>query len=264
MDRFWGRAPVVRGTRVDPVEAGGVASEWVTAPHSSAGRAIVYLHGGAYVVGSPRSHRGLAARLSGASGASVLVPDYRLAPEHPFPGAVDDAVAAYRWLLDEGFDPGRVALAGDSAGGGLAVALMLALSEHGLPRPAAAALFAPWLDLGVERRPPPEVPDPSLTDEGLAESAGTYLAGADLSHPLASPIHGDLGALPPLFVQVGTADLLLDDARRLARAAEGAGVRCVLDEWPGMPHVFQMYAPVSRSARRAVRRAGEFLGERTS
>jgi acetyl esterase/lipase len=262
MDRFWGRARMVRGSQVDRTDAGGVAAEWVSAPGTSTGKAVVYLHGGSYASGSPRSHRGLASRLSAASGASVLVPEYRLTPEHPFPAAVEDAVVAYGWLLEEGFLPGSLAVAGDSAGGGLAVSLLLALQDRGSALPSGVVALAPWVDLGVARRRQTVPPDVSLTDEGLCQAAASYLAGADPAHPLASPVRGDLSGLPPLFVQVGTADLLVEDARRLAEAARRAGVSVELDEWRGMPHSFQMYAPVSRNARRAVRRAGDFLRER--
>lgn len=244
---------------VREVDAGGVPADWLTVDGGEAGRVVLYLHGGAYVMGSRNTHRGLAGRIARASGARVLLPDYRLAPEHPFPAAVEDATTCWRWLLSEGHAPDRMAIAGDSAGGGLAMATLLALKESGEPMPACAVGLSPWTDLegSGPTAEPGAVDDPMLTPEGL-RSSGLQYAAADLRNPLAAPLHGDLKGLPPLLLQVGTREILLSDSTRFAEKAQAAGVEVTLEIEEGLIHVWQMLPDVPE-ARSAVERVGAFI-----
>ncbi len=247
------------------VNAGGVPAEWVTAEGSADDRAVLYLHGGGYVVGSVRTHRVLMAGLSRSSGARVLGLEYRLAPEHPFPAPLEDAVAAYRWLLREGYNAAKIAVAGDSAGGGLTVAVMVQIRYLGLPMPGAAVCFSPWVDLegvGDSMDANAEI-DPMVKREGLSFMAETYLDGCDPKAPLAAPLYADLRGLPPMLIQVGTAETLLDDATRLADKARAAGVEVKLDAWEDMIHVWQLFAPMLPEGRRALKQAGEFIQKHT-
>ncbi len=247
------------GTEVMPTQAGGVPAEWVGASGADARRAVLYLHGGGYVIGSLNTHRSVASRISAASGARVLLLDYRLAPEHPFPAAVDDAFSAYRWLATQGVLPEHVAIAGDSAGGGLTLALLAKIRDEGLPLPACGVCLSPWVDLEGKGATcePGAVDDPMVTLEGLRAMGQSY-AGGSLDAPLASPLHADLTGLPPLLVQVGTREILLDDARRIAALAEAAGVSVTLEEEEGLMHVWQLFPDVPESDA-AVARIGAFV-----
>ena len=261
MDAFFGSLGPASGASADPVDAGGVPAEWVSTPGAEADRAVLYLHGGGYVVGSPASHRELAGRLSAASGARLLVIDYRLAPEHPFPAAVDDGTAAYRWLLGQGVDPSRTAVCGDSAGGGLAVAALVALRDAGDPMPAAGVCLSPWVDLeGLGESMTARAKfDLMVGREGLLESAAMYLAGADPRTPLAAPLYADLQGLPPLLIQVGASETLYDDSTRLAERARAAGVDVTLQTWEEMVHVWHLFAPLLPEGQQAIEAIGEFL-----
>jgi epsilon-lactone hydrolase len=239
---FLGGAP---DARVEKVDAGGVKAEWVAAPGADDRRAILYLHGGGYVIGSLNTHRRLAYDISATSAARVLLIDYRLAPEHPFPAAIDDAAKAWRWLLAQGFDPKRLAIAGDSAGGGLAIATLVNLRDQKLALPACAVAISPWVDLeglghSVEVR---AAQDPMVQKAGLLWMASLYLNGASARTPLAAPLHADLKGLPPVLVQVGSAETLLDDSTRIAERMHGAGVEVKLSVWPNMIHVWPLFAP---------------------
>ena len=269
LDALAGAAPLPEGTRTEPASADGVPVEWIRGagvPDGAAARGAVllYLHGGGYVMGSITSHRAHVARLSALTGATGLAVDYRLGPEHRFPAAVDDAVKAYRWLLRLGADPRRVAIAGDSAGGGLTVATLVALRDAGDPLPAAGACLSPWTDLECEGPSmlEREKQDPMVQRDRLLRMAREYLGGADARHPLASPIHADIRGLPPLLVHVGTAETLLDDSTRLAERARAAGVSCELEIWQDMIHVFQMFAPLLPEADQANAKIAAFLRER--
>mgnify|MGYP001191320417 CR=1 FL=1 len=259
MEAFAAMAQPPADVACTPVNAGDVPAEWVEAP-GAAGRAILYLHGGGYVIGSIATHRELAGRLSRASGARVLVAGYRLGPEHPFPAAIDDAVACYRWLRSQGFAAGGIAIAGDSAGGGLTMATLLALREAGDELPAGAVCLSPWVDLEQSGASMTErdALDPMVHKDTLDEMARMYLDGADASQPLASPINGDLRGLPPLLIQVGTAETLYDDSVRLAERARAAGVQVEFEPWEDMIHVFQSFSMLPE-ATRAVARIGEFV-----
>lgn len=241
------------------VEAGGVPADLVSIADQETERVVLYFHGGAYTMGSRTTHRALAGRIARASQARVLLPDYRLAPEDPFPAAVEDAVACWNWLVLEGHSPGRIAIAGDSAGGGLTLATLLALKDTGLPLPACAVGLSPWTDLEGTGPTAEEgaVEDPMLTVEGLRSSGRAY-AAADLKNPLASPLLGNLEGLPPLLLQVGTREILLSDSTRFAEKAQAAGVEVILEVEEGLIHVWQMLPGVPE-AESAVERVGAFI-----
>ncbi|MCS5732792.1 alpha/beta hydrolase [Herbiconiux daphne] len=255
--------PLPPDVRVRDVIAGGVPAHWLDAPGVDRDRVLVFFHGGGYEFGSIRSDGELAARLGRAGGLRVLFAEYRLAPEHPFPAAIDDAVAVWRWLThDEGVEAGSIAVAGDSAGGGLAVALLVATRDAGEALPAAAVLMSPTVDLtGSGRSMTERVDDDVISTPALLRRlAEDYLAGADPRTPLASPLFADLAGLPPLLIHVGTADLLLSDAERLADAARDSGVDVRLEVGEGLPHVYQLMLGTPEAAD-ATRRIGAFLRE---
>ena len=257
-------SPPPPGTSVDPVDAGGVPAEWVVAPGAVTGRVLLYLHGGAYQIGSPATLRHVVALLSGAATARVLSVDYRLAPEHPFPAAVDDAVAAYRWLLGQGTDPAVIAFAGDSAGGGLALGTLVALRDAGEPMPAAAIVLSPWTDLALtgESLQTRAAVDVMIKPAGMAETAAAYLAGQDPRHPYASPLYADLHGLPPVLIHVGDAEVILDDSTRFAARARDQGVEVTLEVWDEMPHCWHTFAGFLPEADQAIERIGGWLRER--
>src|SRR3954451_71708 len=253
--------PVPDDVLVSEVSADGVPAHWLAAPGTDVDRGLLFLHGGGYELGSLRSDGELAARLGRASGMRVLFPEYRLAPEHPFPAAIDDVRAVWRWLrTDQQLSARSLALAGDSAGGGLAVALLVATRDAGDALPAAAVLMSPTVDLtssGASMTDRADE-DPISTPALLRQLASDYLAGADPRAPLASPLFASLAGLPPLLVQVGTADLLLSDSERLAEAAVSAGVEVVLEVGEGLPHVYQLALGTPEAAE-ATERIGKFL-----
>ncbi len=256
--------PVPDDVLVTDVSAGGVPAHWVAAPAAATGRVVLFLHGGGYELGSLRSDGELAARLGRASGMRVLFPEYRLAPEHPFPAAIDDVLAAWHWLrTDQNLDARSIAVAGDSAGGGLAVALLVATRDAGKALPAAAVLMSPTVDLTSSGASMTERADqdPISTPAMLGQFASDYLAGADPKTPLASPLFASLSGLPPLLVQVGTADLLLSDSERLAAAAAQAGVDVTLEIGEGLPHVYQLTLGTPEAAE-ATEQIGKFLRAR--
>jgi epsilon-lactone hydrolase len=253
--------PIPADIKQEKVNAGGVPAEWISAPNASADRAVLYLHGGGYVIGSINTHRDLMARISRASGFRVLGIDYRLAPEHPFPAAVEDAVAAYRWLLAQGLQPSRIAVAGDSAGGGLTVATLVAIRDAKLALPGAGVCLSPWVDLeGIgESMTSKASVDPVVQKDGLVAMAGAYLAGKDPRTPLAAPLYADLKGLPPLLIQVGESETLLDDSNRLAGRAKAAGVKVTLEPWQEMIHVWHLFAPFLPEGQEAIDGIGKYL-----
>jgi phosphinothricin tripeptide acetyl hydrolase len=248
------------------VSAPVAPAEWLRPPGAVAGRVVLYLHGGGYVIGSPRSHRHLAAAIAAAAQASGLLLDYRLAPEHPFPGAVDDATAAYRWLLEQGVAPAHIVIGGDSAGGGLTVATLLALRDAELPMPAGGVCISPWVDLtfsGASYRTRAAV-DPIVTRPGIDEMARAYLGATPARTPLASPLFADLRGLPPLLIHVGSDEVLLDDAVQLADRAKAAGVDATLEVWDRMIHVWHWFLPMLDEAQSAVDGIGRFVQARAA
>jgi epsilon-lactone hydrolase len=258
--------PTPPDVAVEAAQAPTRPAEWLRPPGARTDAVVLYLHGGGYVIGSPRSHRHLAAAIARAAGVSALLIDYRLAPEHPFPAALEDAVEAYQWLLGRGVAPGRVIVAGDSAGGGLTVATLLALRDRGLPRPAGGVCISPWVDLtcsGATYATKAAV-DPIVTRESVAMMAQAYAGSGDPKAPLLSPLYADLRGLPPLLVQVGSDEVLLDDALGLGEQARGAGVEITVEEWPTMIHVWHWFLPMLAEAERAVGVIGDFVRARTA
>jgi acetyl esterase/lipase len=252
---------VPRGVSARTVAAGPVPGEWIEPETAEPGRGILYLHGGGYVIGSPTTHRGLAGHLAIASRARVLLIDYRLAPEHPFPAALEDARAAYRFLLDQGFDPRRIAIGGDSAGGGLTLATALSLRDSGTPLPAALFLISPWTDQtfsgdSVQSR---AGRDPLLQPYSSDWMVETYAGSYPLTHPYISPLFADLRGLPPTFIQVGSEEILFDDSARLEAKLKEAGAPVELEVWEGMWHVFQAFVPYVPEAQEAILHIGSFI-----
>jgi epsilon-lactone hydrolase len=255
-------SPPADRTTLDSVDAGGVRAEWTSAPTVD-DRVILYLHGGAYHMGSIATCRRLVSLISSEARARVLNVSYRLAPEYPFPCALDDVVSAYRWVLANGTPPSLIAIAGDSAGGGLTLATLLALRDAGDPVPAAAVAISPVTDLdatGESMRTRAEV-DLMVRAEGMKEAADWYLAGQDPRHPYASPLYGDVVALPPVLIQVGDAEVLLDDSTRFAAKVRDAGGNVTLEVWPDMPHVWHAFAGLLPEADQALARIGSWLRE---
>jgi acetyl esterase/lipase len=260
-DDLFSNAKLTVGAKTEKVDAGGVKAEWITAPGAAADRAILYFHGGGYVLGSIHSHRDMCERLSRAAQARVLALDYRLSPEHPFPAPVEDARAAYRWMLKQGLSPKRVTLAGDSAGGGLTFATLLALKQHGDPMPACAAPLSPWVDLEAlgDSMTSKSAEDPMVQKPLVLEMAKTYVGDGDRRNPLCAPLYGDLSGLPPLLIQVGSRETLLDDAVRMADKAKKAGVAVELDVWQGQIHVWQIFASRLDEGEQAIQKIGAFV-----
>lgn len=259
-----GKLPGPRGVDRKSVEVGGVPALRGTLVGGPAKRHVLYFHGGGYIMGSSSSHFTIAARLGKMADASVTVVDYRLAPEHPFPAALDDCVAAARDLIGE-LGASRVAIAGDSAGGGVTIATLCALRDAGGPLPACAFVMSPWVDLtgsGDSVTSKRNI-DPVIEPDMLGGCAADYLNGVDASDPGASPLFADLTGLPPLLIQVGSDEVLLDDSVRLAESAKQAGVDVELDEWPGMWHVFQALVGPMPEATKAMQQGAAFITRHT-
>ena len=258
----WDKAyPMADDVTVAPAKVAEVPVEWITAPNASEDAVLLFLHGGGYVIGSPDSHRHLVANLSEETGLQGLLVDYRLAPEDPFPAAVEDAISVYAALLTHGFEAEEIVVAGDSAGGGLVIAMMLAIRDANLPLPAAGICLSPWNDLtGTAKSLETNASvDPTVTKESLGFFAGEYLGEEDAQNPYASPLFGDFTGLPPLLIQVGSVEVLLDDAVMLAERAKEAGVSVTLEVWDEMIHVWHRYYPVLQEAREANARIGEYV-----
>jgi acetyl esterase/lipase len=257
-ERFF---PTPGDVKLEPVAAPERPAEWLTPPGVRTDAAVLYLHGGGYAIGSPRSHRHLVAAIARAAGTRALSLDYRLAPEHPFPAAVEDAVAAYRWLLDQRIAPGRIVIGGDSAGGGLTVATLLALRDRGVPLPAGGVCISPWVDLTCSggSYATKAAADPIVLRQSVADMAQMYVGAGDRKAPLVSPLFADLRGLPPLLVQVGSDEVLLDDALGLGEGAKAAGVDVTVEEWPAMVHVWHWFLGMLDEAETAVDTIGRFV-----
>ncbi len=236
------RSLITRKIATRPVDENGIRGEWLE-PSASPQPTVYYLHGGAYVACSPATHRPFTSALSRAAKARVFALDYRLAPEHRFPAAVEDAVAGYRWLLKQGIDPRQIVIGGDSAGGGLALATLVALRDAGDPLPRAAFLLSPWTDLAATGRSleTNNEADPMFYGDGVGRMAQVYLGNASPHDPLASPLYAELAGLPPLLIYAGSTEVLLDDSVRLAERARQAGVTVDLRVRERMPHVWPIF-----------------------
>jgi epsilon-lactone hydrolase len=246
---------------LEPVDIDGVPAEWSTTPEADTARAVLYLHGGGYLAGSIVSHRYVAVEIGRAARARTLALDYRLAPEHAYPAQLEDALAGYQYLRERGFAAEAIAVGGDSAGANLALALLIALRARGLPLPCCGWLISPWTDLtasGATMQSKADV-DPMIQKPYLLELAQAFADGKSLGDPLISPQLADLAGLPPLLVQVGSEETLLDDAVVLAGRAGAAGVAVTLEVWPEMIHAFPMLFPRVAASRRATFGAGEFM-----
>ncbi|MBE1466717.1 alpha/beta hydrolase [Kibdelosporangium phytohabitans] len=258
-----GRTPLPRGTKVKPVTAGGVPSQLVTAREArDSGRIMLYLHGGGFVCGSPRTHRQLASRISASAGLPVLVLDYRLAPEYPFPAAAEDALSAYRWLLGEGYQPSQIVVGGDSAGGHLTACLLADIADEKLPMPSSAVMLSPFLDLtGAELASRDKALRDPFVPPDYAIWCGTAYAGEMLTHHRLDVLKVRKRGWPPVLIHVGDTECLRGDSEQMAESLRRSGSYCDLRIWPGQVHVFHWFAPWLPEANAALRQIGEFVRE---
>ena len=256
--------PVSDDIQVETVEVAGLPAEWIKAPEVDTSKAVLYLHGGGYIMGSLNTHRALMGEISRAANAVVLGLEYRLAPESPYPIAVNDGVAGYKWLVESGFKPENTAIAGDSAGGGLTLATLVDLKKEGVELPGVAVCLSPWSDLTCshETYQTRAEEDPMIQQAGIADMAGIYLQGADATLDTASPNYADLTGLPPLLIQVGDSEVLLGDSQDLHKKALDCGVDSTLEVWDEMIHVWQAFHPMLDEGKKAIVRIGEFLQEK--
>ena len=253
--------PVAENVTLETLFVENIAAEWIVPEKTTASGVLLYLHGGGYCVGSINTHRGMVSHIARAAGIRSLVIDYRLAPEQPFPAAVEDSTAAYRWLLSQGVAASDIIVAGDSAGGGLTASTLVSLKENEIPLPAASVLISPWVDLAISGDSvitKAEI-DPMVTKERLIEMAEAYLAGTDPRTPLASPLYADLGGIPPMLIHVGTSEILLDDAIRLVDRAKQAGVDVTIKAAEGMCHVWHYFTVMLPEAMEAINEIAVFI-----
>lgn len=253
-----------RGVGVQRTQVARMQAEWLTPGEHEAGKAILYLHGGAYVFGNCRTHRQLVSYVARTCGVRALLIEYRLAPENPFPAAVEDAVAAYRALLAEGHRSDDIVVMGDSAGGGLVMALLLSLRDAGDPLPSGAAMFSPWLDLAGtgESMATRAQRDPWFRPSDMPIMSAYYCGPDQLRHPLVSPVYADVSGLPPVYIQVGDDEILLSDSTRIAANIEASGGQVTLEVWPGMFHVFQIFVHQMPESRAAIEKLAPFVRDR--
>lgn len=253
----------VRGVSVEETTINGLHAEWLRPRSAREGKVLLYLHGGAYVIGNCRTHRNLASHIAKAARMTALLPEYRLAPEHRFPAGVDDAVGVYRSLLADGVKPGDITIAGDSAGGGLTVATLLSLRHAGIPMPANAVLLSPFLDVTAsgESMQTRADQDPWFHREDIVVASGHYCNDeSEHRHPLVSPVFANVAGLPPTYIQVGNDEILLSDSTRFAEMLQEAGVDVEIEIFPEMWHVFQLFVGKMPEARAAIKKIGKYLG----
>lgn len=251
------------GVKKTAFKIGDIGAEWLLPKKHDEKRVIMYLHGGAYIAGSPKTHRTLAARIAKKSESKALIIDYRLAPENPFPAAVDDAETAYKWLLKQGYISTNIVFAGDSAGGGLTLATMLKLRDEKIPLPGAAVCLSPWTDLAItgDSVKLKKNEDLMLTEHYLKFSAEKYVGNNNPKNPYISPLYAELKGLPPILIQTGTADLIVDDALRFVENAKKSGLDITLDLWQDMFHVFQIFGWYFPESKTALKKIGNFIKE---
>ncbi len=261
-DQLEAMLQIPNDVKIEKIEVSGVPALWISTPEVVEENIVLYLHGGGYVQGSINSHKEFGSRISRVSNSRVLLLDYRLAPENPYPAALDDAVAAYKWLIDsQGINPKNVIIGGESAGGGLTLATLLRLRDTGITLPTAAIILSPWADLlmtGDSMRTKAKV-DPLANASDLFFLASLYIGEDDPKNPYISPFYADLKGLPPMLIQVGGAEVLLNDATRIAEKAKIAGVDVLLDVWEDMIHMFQMFAFMAPEGQKATEKIGEFI-----
>lgn len=261
---FDGRYPLGDDIAVTPVDSGGVRAEWVVPANAREERVILYIHGGCYVSGSPTTVRECASRIGRAADARVLNIDYRLAPEHPFPAALDDTLAVYRWLLTEGYDAKKIILAGESAGGGLTIAALMKIRDAGdLPMPALGVPISPWIDMTMDHKTlTTNVGRDIASTTPLFIGAKLYVGEGDPKGPYVSPLFGDLTGLPPLLIQVGGGEVLLDDGIAIAHKARREGVDVTFEVWPHQTHVWHWFATELEDAAQAIDAIGDYIKTR--
>ena len=255
--------PLADNVSCEPLSIDGIPAEWIVPDEASDQAVLLYLHGGGYCIGSINTHRGMVSHIAKAAETRALLIDYRLAPEYPFPAAVEDSTAAYKWLLSQGIADRDIIIAGDSAGGGLTVSTLLSLKEKKLPLPSAAVLISPWVDLTItgESAISKADVDPIATKEGLSEMAEAYMGDTAPRTPLASPIFAELEGLPPMLIQVGTSEVLLDDATRLVDNAKKAGIEVTINTAEGMCHVWHYFTILLPEALEAIKEIALFMQE---
>ena len=263
-ERLTAILPLPPDVKVDLVDVNGVPAAWIRTANSVEDKVLYFLHGGGYNTGSIKTHTEMVSRFCRVSGFRALLIDYRLAPEHPFPAGLEDALAAYRWLLGQGIAPSRIIIAGDSAGGGLTLATLVALRDAGDPLPTAAVCMSPWVDMEAlgDSMQTNAATDPLIQREGILEMAAMYLGRADPRNPLAAPLYADPTGLPPLLIQAGGAETLQSDSTRFADKAKAAGVDVTLEIWDEMIHVWQVFAIMLPEGQEAIERIAEFMRER--
>lgn len=258
-------SPLYKETRFEKVSAGGVPAEWFRRSDAEDGPVVLYFHGGGYGLGSIETHRDLVARICRACRGSALSLQYRLAPEHRFPAQIDDAMSAYRFLLSEGTDPKRIVLAGDSAGGGLVISTLLSVRDAGLPLPACGACLSPWVDMEIRGATIDENDRYDyISRRAITQYRARYLPDSEVKNPLATPLYADLRGLPPLLIQVGSAETLLDDSLRFAERARLANVDVTLHVWEDMIHVWQLFAFLVPQGAAAIDEIGDFVRHRVA
>jgi acetyl esterase/lipase len=261
LDSFSRLLRPARGVRIKPTKAAGLYAEWLKPENAPDDKVLLYLHGGAYVLGSCASHRPMVSHIARAAGINALLPEYRLAPEHRFPSAIEDAVAIYRELLASGKRPENIVIAGDSAGGGLTVALLLSLRHTGDPLPAAAILLSPFLDVTAsgESAQTRADQDPWFHAKDMRAVVRYYCGDEEVRNPLVSPVFANVAGLPPVYIQVGDDEILLSDSTRFADKMQAAGIKVDIDIWPEMWHVFQLFVGKMPEAHQAINKIGDYL-----
>jgi acetyl esterase/lipase len=262
-DTDMGRIPLADNVTTESLSFGNVPAEKITPANATPGKAVLYLHGGGHIFGSIKSHRHFVSRLAVATKATAWHIDYRLAPEHPYPAAIEDALAAYRALLDSGIAPADLVVGGESAGGNLAAALLLKLKDENLPQPAGLYLLSPWLDMTTTAESYDKVGarDPMISREGIVGVATAYL-GTQPDNPLASPVRADVSGLPPMLIQVGSEEVLLSDSITFANKAAMTGIDVSLRVWAGMPHAWPLFHPFLRAGLPAIDEVGAWMRKR--
>jgi epsilon-lactone hydrolase len=263
MENIGKMAKIPIGVTFEKTNCDEIPAEWAVPNTLKTRGVILYFHGGAYAMGSIASHRSLSANIALASKTKCLTIDYRLAPEHPFPAAIDDALKAYKWLLKKGYKPESIVLAGDSAGGGLSIATLLRLKQENMPLPCTAVCLSPWLDLeGTgEQSELLSKKDPMIDVAAMRVFAAHYVNAEQLKHPLASPLYADLSGLPPIYIQVSLSEILLDDTLRFEKKARAAGVTVKIDTWAKTVHVWQLFGSMLPEAMSAIKKIGAYIEE---
>ncbi len=265
LEKLSGMAKLPQGVKYEKIDIDGVPVEWCIPDNLKNAGVILYTHGGGYVAGSIRTHRGTTGRLAIASKTKCISVEYGLAPENPFPAALNDVIKVYHFLLKQGYDSKKIVISGDSAGGGLAVATLLKLRDDNAPQPAAGVLLSPWLDLELTGQSATTMAstDPMVVPEALREFGLMYTTKDNLRNPLTSPLYANLKGLPPFYIQASSSEVLYDDTTRFEKKLKEAGVVCNVEYWKNMLHVWQAYAPVLPEAQKAINKLGEYIEKKT-